>query len=178
MLDRLGRILSAEEWSEDFNPAQRNALAFLAHANEFSRAPSSVAEYLCTTRGTASQTLKALERKGFIEQVRSTEDKRSVRYDVTDRGTAILADAKSRDIVSHALSQKEIEALEQALETTTRSLLKRRGHKSFGVCNTCAYNGARDRKPYCTLLHISLTAQETGQLCHEHEFASASSDQR
>ncbi|MFC6657468.1 MarR family transcriptional regulator [Roseibium salinum] len=86
LIDRLSRLIAAEEWNGPLNPSQFAALSYLARANRFSRAPSHVADYLATTRGTASQTLKALARKGLIAETRSQEDKRSIRYDVTDHG--------------------------------------------------------------------------------------------
>jgi DNA-binding MarR family transcriptional regulator len=84
LIDRLGRLNAAEEWNGPLNPSQFAALSYLARANRFSRAPSHVADYLATTRGTASQTLKALARKELIAESRLEEDKRSIRYDVTD----------------------------------------------------------------------------------------------
>jgi DNA-binding MarR family transcriptional regulator len=79
------------------NAAQRGALAYLARANQFSRAPSNVADYLCTTRGTASQTLKALERKGFVVKVVSPADKRSIAYDITEKGQLALETPSALD---------------------------------------------------------------------------------
>ena len=41
--------------------------------------------YLGTTRGTMSQTLKALENKGYVAGEPSETDKRSLSYALTDR---------------------------------------------------------------------------------------------
>ena len=93
LLDRLCRLAAAEEWTADLNPSQSAALAYLARANRFSRSPSQVADYLSSTRGTVSQTLKALHRKGYVAEVRSDTDRRSISYDVTRSGLAALGAA-------------------------------------------------------------------------------------
>lgn len=80
LIERLAKITAAIEWQDGLNPAQYNALSYLALANKYSRSPSHVADYLCTIRGTASQTLKSLEQKGFIRSIASTTDKRSNNY--------------------------------------------------------------------------------------------------
>ena len=111
LLDRVFRVFSSEEWEEGINPAQRAALAYLARANRFSRSPSHVAEYLNSTRGTVSQTLKALTRKGLVAEHPSTTDKRSISYDVTPAGTKLLN--------ARSLSHKALDGLSSAEEKTT-----------------------------------------------------------
>ena len=71
LIDRLTRLAAAEEWNGPLNPSQFAALNYLARANRFSRATSHVADFLATTRGTASQTLKALSRKELIAETSS-----------------------------------------------------------------------------------------------------------
>ncbi len=91
LITRLARIDAGEGWADDLNPAQRAALDYLGQANRFSRSPSHVAEYLGTTRGTMSQTLKVLVRKGYVTELRSEADKRTISYALTQAGrNAIL----------------------------------------------------------------------------------------
>lgn len=171
LLDRLSRTLAAHEWSDDLNPAQRSALDYLSRANDYSRAPSNVADYLCTTRGTASQTLKALERKGFISQIRSAADKRSIRYDVTKAGLAALETPSPLDAVLKALPGEKTAQLNALLESTARGMLKQQGYRSFGVCNSCRHHTQAKGGPYCALLQVQLSPAETHRICHEHELA-------
>ncbi len=171
LLDRLARLSAAEEWSEDLNPAQRGALAYLARANRFSRAPSHVADYLCTTRGTASQTLKALDRKGFIEQTRHTSDRRSVAYSVTESGQKALTGESDLNRVIDGLSQADAKSLTTLLEDTLRGALSRRGGRSFGLCHTCQHHQPTSDGLHCRLLNLPLAPTETQQICHEHQAA-------
>ncbi|WP_421983254.1 MarR family winged helix-turn-helix transcriptional regulator [Roseibium sp.] len=171
LLDRLQRLIASEDWADDLNPAQRSALGYLVRANRFSRSPSQVADYLCTTRGTASQTLKALEKKGLIERSASDADKRTISYDVTQAGFDV---AGRMDALDEALGRLDTEsgaALEKTLSELIRLQLAARGFRSFGLCRTCKYHRTAEAGLYCTLLQVDLTAEQADELCHEHAAA-------
>lgn len=172
VLDRLTRVLAAEDHGNGLNPAQHSALTYLSQANAFSRAPSHVAAYLCTTRGTASQTLKALERKELITRVQSPTDKRSIRYDVATSGHALLTPNDMAQLLDTALSAEDQTALATSLKQFLTNLLNARGHRAFGICNTCKHHrpAAPDQKgmAYCALLQTPLTAEDGTRICHEH----------
>src|SRR6516165_6731346 len=67
----LGRLVQTEGYDGQLSPAQWMALRFFARANSFSRTPSAFAEFQATTRGTASQAIKALEAGGYLLRQRS-----------------------------------------------------------------------------------------------------------
>lgn len=171
LLDRLQRLVASQDWSDDLNPAQRSALGYLAKANRFSRSPSHVADYLCTTRGTASQTLKSLEKKGLIERNAQAADKRSVSYDVTRAGRGLSQREDGLDRALEAIGQYDGGALEQSLSKLLRLQLEARQFRSFGQCRTCRYHEAGEKRAYCRLLDLALQPDEWDQLCHEHSFA-------
>jgi DNA-binding MarR family transcriptional regulator len=62
----VGRLVQADGYRGELSPAQWMALRFFARANSFSRTPSAFAEFQATTRGTASQAIKALEAGGYL----------------------------------------------------------------------------------------------------------------
>ena len=64
LLLQVGRFVQAEGYDGELSPAQWMALRYFARANPFSRNPSAFAEFQATTRGTASQAIKALEASG------------------------------------------------------------------------------------------------------------------
>ena len=66
LLLQVGRLIQAEGYDGELSPAQWMALRFFARANPFSRTPSAFAEFQATTRGTATQTIKALEAGGYF----------------------------------------------------------------------------------------------------------------
>src|SRR6266566_5757853 len=79
LLLQVGRLVQAEGYDGELSPAQWMALRFFARANSFSRTPSAFAEFQATTRGTASQAIKALAAGGYLVRQRSEADGRSVR---------------------------------------------------------------------------------------------------
>ena len=91
LLERIGRLSRTEEQIGDLYPAQWAVLRYLAKANRFSRIPMAMTRYLATTRGTMSQSIKALERKGYVERQPSETDKRSVLVELTSAGRKQLA---------------------------------------------------------------------------------------
>ena len=167
LLDRLCRLAAAEEWTGDLNPSQSAALAYLARANRFSRSPSQVAEYLSSTRGTVSQTLKALHRKGYLAETRSDTDRRSISYDVTRAGLAALQAAGLFEEPLAGYSEEEAGELAGAVRDFLRRVLEARNGRSFGICRDCIHHQRRDDGRYCALLAVDLREDEAAQICFE-----------
>jgi DNA-binding MarR family transcriptional regulator len=168
LIDRLTRLAAAEEWNGPLNPSQFAALSYLARANRFSRAPSHVADFLATTRGTASQTLKALARKDLIAETRSDEDKRSIRYDVSAPGLEVLQSPSSLEKAIDTLPPEVNASLASSLKALVLTMLHQRGGRSFGICRTCCHHEAKDTGGHCRLLNVPLSPTDAAQLCHEH----------
>ena len=94
-LERLARVMRAREHEDGLNPAQWEALRFLGRANRFSDSPGALTRYLGATKGTISQTLMALERKGYISKAARLGGRKSVRLalnQVMCQESAALAD--------------------------------------------------------------------------------------
>ena len=147
-LERLSRLMLNEGHAAGLKPAQWEALRYLALANGFSRTAGGLGAYLGLTKGTVSQTLNALERKGLV-----------ARSDVIDR-----------------LPGAERDRLAASLETVLRAWLAQRGGRSFAECRTCHHFRARDplgAPHYCALLSQPLREADSAQFCIEHEAAAA-----
>jgi len=86
-----GRLVQFEGYDGGLSPAQWMALRFFSRANSFSRTPSAFAEFQATTRGTASQAIKALEAGGYLVRQRSKADGRSVTLRLKGKGKKALA---------------------------------------------------------------------------------------
>jgi len=168
LLDRLCRLAAAEEWTADLNPSQYAALAYLARANRFSRAPSQVAEYLFSTRGTVSQTLKALYRKGYVAETRSESDRRSISYDVTKVGVDALHRAALFEEPLASYSQRESANLSASLKLLLKRALQSRGNRPFGICRECTHHRNKNGERYCALLDVKLKETEAEEICFEH----------
>ena len=168
LIDRLSRINAADEWEKDINPTQWTALSYLARANRFSRSPSQVSDFMAATRGTVSQTLKALARKGLITEVRSDQDKRSISYSLTENGSGLFQNTSTLEDAVSLLNNDEILSLLVGLEMLVQNAMKQRGLNSFGVCDTCKYHLKKTQGRFCILLDEPLTSVESKQICHEH----------
>lgn len=169
LLDRLARLSAAEAWTDDLTPTQLAALDYLSQANRFSRAPSQVADYLCATRGTVSQTLKTLEKRRLISEERSAEDKRRISYSLTPSGERAVIGKNALDVAIDRLSASHQQEISTALDTLLTNLLATRGGRPFGLCHTCRHHVA-DAKGgrHCSLLNVALTPRDANQICHEH----------
>lgn len=167
LIVRLARLESAAGWSGDLNPAQRDALNYLARANRFSRSPSHVADYLGTTRGTTSQSLKTLERKGYIVEERSEKDRRSISYSLTELGVEATSQSTFLDTSIKDLPQNESANLLGHLQNVLRNVVAQNGGRPFGMCKDCTYHRANKKGAFCTLLSLHLEQKESDQICNE-----------
>lgn len=168
LVTRLARLDASETWGGDLNPAQIAALEYLARANRFSRAPSHVAEYCGTTRGTMSQTLKALERKGYVAETRSESDRRSICYSLTATGEAVAARGSAMSAAIGSLGAARQQALQDGLAAVLAARLAANGGRAFGICRTCAHHRQTRDGAFCALLSLPLAPAEVTQICNEH----------
>src|SRR6056297_3898027 len=90
LLVHVGRAAQSEDARSELTAAQWTCLRFFARANGSTRTPSAFASFQATTRGTASQIVKGLEARGLIVRRRSERDRRSVCFDLTETGRAML----------------------------------------------------------------------------------------
>jgi DNA-binding MarR family transcriptional regulator len=176
-LERLSRLMRAAEFGNGLNPAQWVALRFLARANRFSNSPGALTRYLGATKGTISQTVKALERKKLIEKSGRPGEKRSVVLRLTQAGRSMMtrdpwsAIAESCD----ALGGKTRRRMDRGLADVLAQEITRRLAPSFGRCATCRFWRAEARVddvlgPHlCMLYDEPLSETETAQICIAHE---------
>ncbi len=174
ILDRLERLARADEQSGGLNPAQWEALRYLARANRFSRTPAALADYLGSTRGTVSRTLIALEDKGFVEKQPSPTDGRSIHLALTRLAEQALERdpvlTLARDI--EAALGAESGSFAAALRRTLVGAVARNGGRPFGACFDCRYfrRNARpdERAPHhCALLNEALSQRDSEAICVE-----------
>ena len=176
-LERLARLMRAAEFGNGLNPAQWEALRFLARANRFSNSPGALTRYLGATKGTISQTLKALERKKLIEKSERPGEKRSVVLRLTPAGTELVAKDPWAELAQscEALGGKTRRRMERGLSEVLAQEITRRLAPSFGTCTTCRFWRADARTddvrgPHlCMLFDEPLSAAESSQICIAHE---------
>src|SRR5438876_2848227 len=176
LLLQAGRLVQAEGYDGDLSPAQWMALRYFARANPFSRTPSAFAEFQATTRGTASQAIKALEAGGYLVRQRSRADGRSVSLRLTDKGHEAVARDPFEVLVSavDSLDAEEQIAMRDALHQVLTTVAASGAHRRFGVCQDCTYLGgetccsstsATRSALECLLFGVPIESEDAGLLC-------------
>jgi DNA-binding MarR family transcriptional regulator len=176
LLLQVGRLVQTEGYDGELSPAQWMALRYFARANPFSRNPSAFAEFQATTRGTASQAIKALEANGYLVRQRSKADGRSVSLRLTSKGKKALARDPFEILVEavDALDANEQASMHDALHQVLTSVAASGAHRCFGVCQDCTYLGREISRNLttasfsageCALLGVPIQPEDAGLLC-------------
>ena len=140
LLDSETRLVGAEH---NLQPIQLNALHFLNRSNRYSNTVQGVTEYLGLTKGTVSQTLTALESKGFIQKTADKKDGRVVHLNVTRAGQKLLGKSMPSPAAQRACEQlqdQDQKQLMKHLKQFLTAMQKLNGMNAFGICKTCRYN--------------------------------------
>jgi len=176
LVEQLGRCACSEAFAAGLNPAQWAALRYFERANRFSRTVSAFAQYHGTTRGTASQTIRSLVRKGYLLRLAAKHDQRSFRLDLTDTARRALGSDPFGEFVSAAgaLPAAQCSALAKGLRAILDQVLEKRARRPFGVCTSCEHLCALDGEReggcghHCRLQDELLAHQELGRICVDH----------
>lgn len=141
IVDRLSRIAHSLQFAEGLNPAQWEALRFVARANRTSCSPGALAAFMGSTKGTVSQTLKALESKGLIERCRKVGDRRAVQITLTGQGEALLEKDPLGEIhdALAPCSQAEQMQVVQGIERLLGIVQSHQNIPEFGQCLDCCH---------------------------------------
>lgn len=179
LLERLGALIQRSVRDDAARhgllPIHLQVLLFLMRANRYSDLPirQPVAEYFGITRGTVSQTIAVLERKGLL--TREADARHGKRVGLADRRRQVSLEPELGRTRRAGALRTGCEAA--TLESTLRNLLsvmqRSNGQRAFGLCRECAHflteqSGARLR-----LTHEPLATEQTVRICREWSAAKA-----
>lgn len=152
-------------------PVQVEALLYLARCNHYSDTPQAVTEFLGSTKGTVSQTLKVLERKGLLTKSTDPDDRRVVRLRLTPAGRQLAGELSVPAVLEEALAEGRlpVERLAEDLRHLLSRMQKAAGHRTFGACRTCRFFRREEPGFRCGLTGEPLTAADVTLICREHE---------
>jgi len=176
LFERISILLEAEErkgcTARGLKLVHVRILDYLANCTSHSNTPLAVAEYLCLTKGTVSQSISLLERKGYVEKIPDTEDKRVVHLHLSTMGKLLLAELKPLNIFAEAeqlLASKQVKTVGDALNAVLQ-VLQQTGHtKSFGICASCLHLIEQEEDHYhCTRSQLSVSQDDTEKICRHH----------
>ncbi|MFQ5356720.1 MAG: MarR family winged helix-turn-helix transcriptional regulator [Mariprofundaceae bacterium] len=180
LTEQIGSLLrSAKRNSENnagLQPVHYQVLAYLGRCNRFSNTPAAVTAYLAITKGTVSQSLSLLERKGLVCKAPDLKDRRVVHLHLTRQGIQLLEGTMPPSIwkaACESLNEAELYAIQSSVESLLRSLQRANNSRMFGICHTCRYLINEKREYFCGLTDEKLEPEETMQICHEHAFPDA-----
>lgn len=173
LIDRLARLVRAQGHTGQLNPAQWEALRYLARCNRFSNTPGALARYLHATKGTVSQTLNALERKRLIARKADPASGRVVRLVLTAAGRALVARDPLLQLSAAvaALPPPQLASTAAGLTTILAAWQRDNGLQPFGTCRTCRHfraDAPEGAPHWCALLHERLDETDSAAVCIEH----------
>jgi DNA-binding MarR family transcriptional regulator len=182
LIERLGNLLRTQTRNalieHGLQPIQFEALHYLSICNRYSNTPMGVTEYLRQTKGTVSQTIKVLEKKGLVVKAADSVDKRVAHITLTDSGQRLLTTLFPSPLLTSLEDQLEnnkIITLEDSLRHLLRSAQIENDFKTFGQCSTCVHNIKSSGQYFlCGLTKEKLSNSDIKLICREHQVSAAS----
>ncbi len=177
MILYLSRLAYTKGQVRGLTNAQWTALGFFGRVNQLSRTLTDFAKYHSTTQGSASQTVKNLVKKGLLTRTLSAHDKRSARYDLTEKGRN-LCDRDPFEILTKAIAVQpefHLDYLKVILKDILASIVADPQKQYFGTCSTCQFlkidNDHDDAAMayFCTRLKEGLSASDIHDICMNHQ---------
>ncbi len=175
LIERISTLIRSEERKQyaayGLQPVHGQILEYLAQCNKHSDTPIAITEYLGLTKGTVSQSIQILVRKGYIEKHSDSEDQRIVHLKLTDSGRELVESFLPLELfeqVESALTDQPFSNIGDALVKTLVSLQTANQSKTFGLCKSCHYFAEIDHHYHCNLTDLPLTPAETELICREH----------
>lgn len=171
-LERVANLLSSQARAtariHALEPIQLEVLHYLFRCNRFSDTSKAVAAFFSLTKGTVSQTVSALHRKGMIEKVSDEVDGRLIHLHLTRAGERVVKEAFP-PVLLQAATTEDDEDLLVLLDELLQRMQRATGSVSFGECQTCAhYRKESDRRSRCGLFDESLRRADIVKICLEH----------
>lgn len=150
-------------------------LHYLSRCNRYSDVPAALSLYLGVTRGTISQTLFLLEKKGFIEKIQDTKDRRVVHLRLLDAGITILKQARPSDLLAQAeriLEKSQLSVDQDIFNNALKALQRANRFQTFGLCNSCQHFKIDHAGEFrCGLTQEALSKEDSEKICQEHTVA-------
>ena len=179
VLQRLSHLLKAEERKlgkqYGLQPVQLEALHYLSRCNKYSNNGMGVTEYFGLTKGTVSQTLRALENKGFVTRRPHSRDRRKIQLEVTDAGKEVMH-LFPLPLLQEGwvhLDKMDQEQMVMQLNRFLRTLQHTNRTRTFGVCHSCHHFVTPFQGVYqCGLTKERLYDAEINLICREHSVSS------
>ena len=126
LIEKVGKACHNLGYTPGLNPAQWAALRYSKETTADRRTVTGFANFQGTTKGTASQTVTALVRKGHLEKVADKNDRRVHRLMLTQTGEELLIKDPLQALADaiDKLEEQDRRALSVNMEKVLRDLLR------------------------------------------------------
>lgn len=173
LIERMSALIRSEERKKctelGLQPVHLQVMDYLSRCNRYSDTPAALTNYLGMTRGTVSQTLLLLEKKGYIKKIADANDRRMVHLSLLVEGKAILNKARPADLYNQASAIfKKTVSQENVFVNALTALQKANKSQSFGLCKTCKYFTTTSEGFVCGLTKEQLSQTDSEKICQEH----------
>ncbi|WP_305908465.1 MarR family winged helix-turn-helix transcriptional regulator [Methylomarinum sp. Ch1-1] len=153
-------------------PVHFQVLNYLARCNKYSDTPAATANFLGMTRGTVSQSIIILEKKGYIEKAQDQADKRVVHLKLLAKGREILTEARPTQLFNKAVAilNQDMQSMsgDKVFAEALTALQKANNSNSFGMCKTCKHFSTQNGAFFCQLTQEKLSQEDSEKICQEH----------
>jgi len=132
-VDRIGKLYRYFEhlWEQtakgyDLNSGGYKVLLCLIQADGRTQTPGTLSKHCMISTGAMTNRIDRLEARGYVERIRDTEDRRSIKVRITDEGvkileSALVEQAKAEIDAMSALTGPELDELNVLLGKLTLS---------------------------------------------------------
>ncbi|MFK0384018.1 MarR family winged helix-turn-helix transcriptional regulator [Agrobacterium sp. NPDC090273] len=182
-LSRIAMVMRADDWNRaklaGINPTQLSILELL-EGRKGGLSVKDIALHLAVSQPTATDSIGALERKGYVEKRQTANDRRGVSVGLTSEGVAALraggtveGDAEQ---ATGVLGGQEQEELLLTLVKMIRSLQEREAIPIQRMCASCRYfapfvHTDAARPHHCNFVDAAFGQRELRIDCRDHETA-------
>jgi DNA-binding MarR family transcriptional regulator len=126
LIEQVGKACYNLGYTPGLNPAQWAALRYFQETTTDRCTVTGFANFQGTTKGTASQTVAALVRKGYLKRMADKKDRRVHRLVFTPEGEAMIAQDPLQALADAAdkLEEQDRWALKINMERVLRELIR------------------------------------------------------
>jgi MarR family transcriptional regulator, negative regulator of the multidrug operon emrRAB len=178
LIERMAALLRSEERKKctelGLQPVHLQILDYLSRCNRYSDTPAALTNYLGMTRGTVSQSLLLLMKKGFIKKTVDSKDRRVIHLSLLLEGEDVLKKARSSDLFHQAstiFKENNFANHHDIFSNALTALQKANQSHSFGLCKTCRYFTESSAGFICGLTKEPLSQSDSEKICQEHSVA-------
>lgn len=175
LIERMAALIRSEERKRcaelGLQVVHLQVLDYLSRCNRYSDTPAALTSYLGMTRGTVSQTLLLLEKKGYIKKTNDVSDRRVVHLGLLPEGENILKQARQTELFKQAaliFQENTFINHEIIFVKALMALQKANRSQSFGACKSCQHFTRLETGFQCGLTKQALSHSDSEKICQEH----------